>query len=186
MTKGAKGPSYDAIWATAMKTLQLREQIIADVVERTGIDEFMIERLVHGFYAKVRKDRVLGPIFDRRVKNWDLHLKRMCMFWSSVVLMSGRYHGQPMEKHLPLPIDSRHIDRWLGLFEETALELCPSAAATHFVERAGRIAQSLELGIAGKNGVLLMRGQRLRRPDAEVYLEGSETDHVQPNVRRNS
>jgi truncated hemoglobin YjbI len=37
----------------------------------------------------------------------------MCAFWSSVALMSGRYHGQPMEKHLPLPIDARHFDRWL-------------------------------------------------------------------------
>ena len=84
--------------------------------------------------------------------------------------MSGRYHGQPMEKHLPLPVDSHHFDHWLRLFRETALEVCPPAAASHFIERAERIAESLELGIAGKKGVLLMKGRRLRRPDAEVYL----------------
>jgi truncated hemoglobin YjbI len=45
--------------------------------------------------------------------------------------MSGRYHGQPMEKHLPLPVDSRHFDRWLALFDETAHDVCPPAAAAH-------------------------------------------------------
>jgi hemoglobin len=91
-----------------------------------------------------------------------------------------------MEKHLPLPVDSRHFDHWLGLFRETALEVCPSAAAAHFIERAGHIAESLELGIAGKNGILLMKGQRLRRPDAEVYLKGENgmvCDHAQSTFR---
>ena len=75
-----------------------------------------------------------------------------------------------MEKHLPLPIDGRHFDHWLRLFRETVLEICAPAAAAHFIERARRIADSLEFGIATKHGVLLMKGQRFRRPDAEVYL----------------
>ena len=86
----------------------------------------------------------------------------MFAFWSSVALMSGRYHGQPMEKHLPLPIDARHFDRWLNLFERTARDACPADAADHFVERARRIAESLELGIAGRAGVLLKNGERYR------------------------
>ena len=69
-----------------------------------------------------------------------------------------------MPKHLPLPVDARHFDRWLELFEATARELCPSVAADHFIERARRIAESLELGIAGANGVLLGKGQRYLRP----------------------
>ena len=44
----------------------------------------------------------------------------LCAFWSSVALMSGRYHGQPMVAHLPLPIDTPHFDRWLEIFAETA------------------------------------------------------------------
>jgi hemoglobin len=68
-----------------------------------------------------------------------------------------------MPKHLPLPIDGRHFDRWLALFEATAHELCPPAAADHFIERARRIAESLELGIAGANGMLLMKGERYLR-----------------------
>src|SRR5690606_27554223 len=118
----------------------------AEIVGRTGIDEAMIERLVHGFYAKVRADRLLGPVFEARIADWEPHLRQMCAFWSSVALMSGRYEGRPMQKHLPLPIDARHFDRWLALFAETAAELCPPAAAAHFVERAQRIAESLELG----------------------------------------
>jgi hemoglobin len=85
-----------------------------------------------------------------------------------------------MEKHLPLPVDSRHFDRWLRLFHETAFELCAPAAAAHFVERAARIAESLELGIAGQHGILLMKGQRLQRPDAEVHLTGGFDGESEP------
>ena len=141
-------------------TTERRERITAGIVARTGIDEAMIERLVHSFYAKIREDALLAPVFDARIRDWDLHLKRMCAFWSSVALMSGRYHGSPMTKHLPLPVDAAHFDRWLALFEETARKVCPPEAEAHVVERARRIAESLELGIAGHHGVLLGRGER--------------------------
>ena len=55
------------------------------------------------------------------------------------------------------------LDRWLTLFEATTRDLCPPVAATHFIERARRIAESLELGIANANGVLLGVGERYRR-----------------------
>ena len=140
-----------------------RAQLTAEIMERTGIDEAMIERLVRGFYAKVREDAMLGPIFEARIKDWEPHLAQMCAFWSSVALMTGRYHGTPMAKHLPLPVDGGHFDRWLALFEETAREICPGEAEAHFVERARRIAQSLELSIAGFHGVILGKGDRFRR-----------------------
>ncbi len=143
-----------------------REQLTAEIMERTGIDEAMIERLVRGFYARVREDVVLGPIFEARIKDWEPHLARMCAFWSSVALMTGRYHGTPMARHLPLPVDGSHFDRWLALFEETAREICPGKAEAHFVERARRIAQSLELGIAGAHGVMLGKGERFRHNQA--------------------
>ena len=123
----------------------------------------MIERLVHAFYANVRTDELLGPIFEARVRDWEAHLQRMCAFWSSVALMTGRYHGTPMAKHLPLPVDAEHFDRWLALFEHTAREVCPPEAEQHFVERAHRIAESLELGIAGFHGVRLGPEERFRR-----------------------
>lgn len=118
----------------------------------TGIDEAMIGRLVDGFYDRVRADPLIGPVFAERIRDWGPHLAQMKLFWSSVALMSGVYHGRPMPKHLPLPVDGRHFDRWLELFRATARDLCPPAAADHFIERAERIAESLELGIAGANG----------------------------------
>ena len=97
------------------------------------------------------------------IGDWEPHL---CAFWSSVALMSGRYHGTPMVKHVALPIDA---DRWLALFEVTAREICSPEAAAHFVERARRIAASLELGIAGGHGVLLGNGERFASEAGAVH-----------------
>lgn len=141
-----------------------RAAIVEQIRAETGIDEAMIARLVDGFYERVRADPLLGPVFDQRIDDWGPHLEQMKLFWSSVALMSGAYHGRPMPKHLPLPVDAYHFDRWLELFETTARDLCPPAAADHFIERARRIAESLELGIAGANGVLLGKGERYLRP----------------------
>ena len=146
-----------------MTAAERREAIVADITARTGITEAMIERLVRSFYARVRSDPMLAPVFDARIRDWEPHLQQMCAFWSSVALMSGRYHGTPMPKHMPLPIDAAYFDRWLELFEATAVEICPPEAAAHFVERARRIAASLELGVAGANGVMLGLGERFRR-----------------------
>ncbi|MFC4311869.1 group III truncated hemoglobin [Steroidobacter flavus] len=140
-----------------------RAAIVQQMREQTGIDESMIEQLVHGFYARIRADDLLGPIFNSRIQDWDPHLKRMCAFWSSVVLSSGVYHGQPMRMHLPLPVDARHFDHWLGLFEQTARELFSDKIAEYFLDRARRIAMSLELGIASSHGVLLGSGERFHR-----------------------
>lgn len=149
-----------------MTAAERRERITAEIVARTGITEPLIERLVRAFYAKVRADAVLGPIFEARIHDWEPHLDRMFAFWSSVALMSGRYHGTPMAKHMPLPVDADHFDRWLALFEQTAREICPPEAASHFAELARRIAASLELGVAGAQGVLLGNGERFRRNEA--------------------
>ena len=150
-----------------------RARITAEIVARTGIDEAMIDRLVRQFYAKVRGDVLLGPVFAARIVDWEPHLRRMCEFWSSVVLMSGRYHGNPMVRHVTLDIDATHFDRWLALFEETATEICPPAAAEHFAERARRIAESLELGVALRQGVLLAKGERFRSARAVPRKEGA-------------
>lgn len=128
---------------------------------RTGITEAMISTLVRGFYAKIQRDPLLGPIFDKHIADWEPHLQRMEAFWSSITLMTGRYHGKPMAKHLPLPVEARHFDHWLALFEETAKELCPPQAADLFIERAHKVAESIELAIAGHHAILLSPGERL-------------------------
>lgn len=151
---------------TPMDTVRDRRAAMTEAIRtETGIDEAMIDRLVRDFYARVRGDAMLAPIFEARVEDWETHLQRMCAFWSSVALMTGDYHGQPMQKHLPLPVDAGHFDRWLLLFEATARNLCPPRAADHFIERARRIAESLELGIAGSQGTLLRKGERFHRAE---------------------
>ena len=141
-----------------------RDAAVQRLRDETGIDEAMIDALVEGFYARVRDDALIGPIFADRITDWAPHLKQMKLFWSSVALSTGVYQGRPMPKHLPLPIDARHFDRWLELFAETARALCPPIAADHFIERARRIAESLELGVANASGVLLAKGERFVRP----------------------
>jgi hemoglobin len=140
-----------------------RAAIVALTQRETGIDEKMIETLIRGFYARVRQDPVLAPIFESKISEWEPHLEKMFAFWSSLALQTGRYHGRPMAKHMPLAVDARHFDRWLKLFEETARDLCPPAAAERFIERARRVAESLELGVASANGVLLGKGERYQR-----------------------
>ncbi len=59
-----------------------------------------LQALVDRFYAKVRADDLLGPLFNRAVEDWPEHLERLGAFWSSVMLTSGRYKGSPMGAHL--------------------------------------------------------------------------------------
>jgi hemoglobin len=114
-----------------------------------GITEGMIHDLVHTFYDKIRDHQELGPIFNRVIGNgWDAHLAKMCDFWSSVVLKTGRFKGAPMPAHLRLKmVQPSHFAQWLDLFQATALSLFSPEIAAIFVSRAENIARSLQLGM---------------------------------------
>lgn len=116
----------------------------------------MIRDVVHAFYAEIRRDPALGPIFNRVIDgDWDAHLAKMCDFWSSVLLMTGRFKGSPMAAHARIAdIRPAHFVRWLHMFRQTAERLCPPPAAALFVEKSEMIAQSLQLGIAASRGEL--------------------------------
>lgn len=112
------------------------------------ISEELIARLVETFYGRVREDAVLGPIFMARLgENWEPHLAKLRDFWSSVTLMSGRYRGKPQAAHEPLGLQPAHFERWLALFEATVAETCDGPAAFLFIDRARRIAESLQIGL---------------------------------------
>ena len=65
-----------------------------------------IKALVDTFYDKVNADALLAPIFNEVAHvDWPAHMPRMYDFWSSLLLHTGRYQGQPFLKHIPLPID---------------------------------------------------------------------------------
>lgn len=105
------------------------------------LSEALVERLVGTFYGRIREDAVLGPIFESRLAGrWDLHLAAMVEFWSSVVLLTGRYRGRPHVAHQSLDLLPEHFQRWLVLFESVVTELCTGPAAARFIDRAHRIA----------------------------------------------
>ena len=112
------------------------------------ISEALVESLVYTFYGRVRADEVLGPIFEARLAGrWDDHLGKLVDFWSSVALKTGRYAGRPHAAHHDLKLEAAHFQRWLALFEETVRDLCAGPAAALFIERAHRIADSLQIGL---------------------------------------
>jgi hemoglobin len=113
------------------------------------VDRAFIGRLVRTFYARVRRDERLGAIFARHVAgDWDPHLEKMTDFWCSVILKTGAYQGRPVPAHLKLKeVVEGDFGIWLGLFRETARELCEPEVAAVFIDRAERIAQSLKLAM---------------------------------------
>lgn len=114
-----------------------------------GIDEAGLDRLVTAFYARIREDGALGPIFNDAVADWPEHLKKLTAFWSSVMLTSGRYKGQPVPAHMKhvARITPELFDRWLALWAETTAELMPAPAAAALQGKAERIAESLKLAL---------------------------------------
>ena len=118
--------------------------------ESIGITEDYIDRFVDAFYARVRKDDVLGPIFNARVDDWPDHLAKLKQFWASVLHNAGTYSGRPMPAHVAIAeINRGHFDHWLVLFRQTLEEVAPTSDAPEAVhERARMIADSLMNGIA--------------------------------------
>ncbi|MEY8841833.1 group III truncated hemoglobin [Cribrihabitans sp. XS_ASV171] len=124
-----------------------RPAMTREIAARTGLDDEILDRLVRRFYDRVRRDALLGPIFADRITDWEPHLQRMVAFWSSVALMTGRYHGAPVPAHAGLPVTWTHFGRWLELFRATAREVCTPEGAAHVIDKAERIARSLHMAV---------------------------------------
>ena len=123
--------------------------MISCASERDVVTEEGIRGLVDALYTKVRVDPELGPIFARAIPgDWQPHLNTMVDFWSSVMLTSGRYRGNPVAKHLAVEgITMQLFERWLALFNETCGELFDERLAREFGTKAERIAESLKLAL---------------------------------------
>lgn len=136
-----------------------------------SLSDDLIRRVVHDFYSRVRSDPVLGGIFETRLNGrWDAHMRTMTDFWSSVVLQSGRYAGKPHIAHHGLDLDHSHFLHWLELFEETVSYSCEPDVAALFVDRARRIADSLEIGLnIGPKALEVFAG-----PDAPTSTPGKQ------------
>lgn len=108
------------------------------------ITEAQIANLVDRFYAKVREDDEIGPLFNQEVHNWDAHLALLKDFWSTVLLATGRYKGNPLVAHFRLPLEERYFGRWLALFTETAREVMSPPHAAIVSEKAHLIATNIK------------------------------------------
>ena len=109
--------------------------------------EAEVAELVTTFYAKVRDDVILGPIFECHVPDWTLHMPKMIAFWSAALRGSKNYRGNPMVVHRALPgLTHSMFERWLDLFHESVSEMKNQAMAERAVELSQRIAQSLWYG----------------------------------------
>jgi hemoglobin len=114
------------------------------------ITEGEISRLVERFYAKVRVDPEIGPVFNHAVQNWDAHLALLKDFWSTALLSTGRYRGNPLLAHFPLPIGERNFACWLRLFSETAHEVMSSSQAEIVTNKADLIAMNMKRVLASR------------------------------------
>ena len=115
-----------------------------------GISEEALTALVDAFYARVRRDPLIGPVFNLAIQDWPDHLEKLQSFWSSVMLTTGRYKGRPLPAHVKHgdSITDASFARWLALWRETTEELLDPASAAALQDKATRIAESLSLGIA--------------------------------------
>jgi hemoglobin len=120
---------------------------VADKLDHVSEDG--IRQLVDAFYIRVRADPELVPIFARAIPgDWQPHLSKMYAFWSSVMLTTGRYKGNPVAKHLIIPdMKLALFERWLALFEATCREQFDNATSEAFRIKAERIAESLKLAL---------------------------------------
>lgn len=108
-----------------------------------------VKLLVDRFYEKVRKDALIGPIFDERIQDrWPQHLEKMYTFWQTVLLGEHTYYGSPFPPHAQLPVSKIHFERWLDLFAQTLSELFSGEVAAEALWRANKMAEMFQYKIA--------------------------------------
>ena len=101
-----------------------------------------IRLLVDSFYGKVRQDGLIGPIFIGAIgEDWPAHLEKMVRFWQTVLFGEHTYNGSPFPPHARMPLESRHFETWLGLWNGTVDSLFEGPKATEAKWRAGKMAE---------------------------------------------
>ena len=113
--------------------------------QAASLNEKTIASLVDRFYARVRQDALLGPVFNEAIgDHWTEHLATLTDFWTSVLLASGRYKGNPMMAHLAIPqMDEQHFSRWIGLWRQTTGEVFGPEVSAALVAKAEMMGERL-------------------------------------------
>ena len=104
-----------------------------------------VKTLVNTFYGKVRADETLSGIFNDRIQDrWPEHLEKMYRFWQTLLLNEHTYFGAPFPPHANMPVEHRHFERWLTLFEQTVNDLFSGEKAEEAKWRGRKMAQLFE------------------------------------------
>lgn len=115
---------------------------------RFDITADQINTIVARFYARVRRDDVLGPIFAAHVTDWPLHEEKIARFWRSAILFEGSYDGNPMRAHVMAGnVEPAMFAHWLGLFDTILGEVLPAPSAAAFSALAHRIGAGQRMGL---------------------------------------
>jgi hemoglobin len=101
-----------------------------------------VSLLIHSFYGKVRADALLSPVFSH--VDWDHHTPVIINFWAMLLLGESDYKGNPFQKHINLPIQREHFDRWLFHFRATVDEFFEGEKAAEAKARAVNIANMFQ------------------------------------------
>ncbi len=118
-----------------------------DIMDITDIKIFVDE-----FYAKVRLDDLIGPVFMQVIADWQPHLNRMYAFWNAVLFGAPGFKGNPFAKHAPLAIERPHFDRWLALFDGTIDSHFEGPVADETKKKAGLMAEMFVNRLRNLNG----------------------------------
>jgi hemoglobin len=110
--------------------------------ERIGGRERVMFLLRH-FYADVRQQNLIGPVFNRQIQDWPAHLEKIADFWSNVTGGPMRYSGPMPMKHVPLGIDERHFDAWLDLWRRHCRAHIGGAEAEELIAAAEMIGERI-------------------------------------------
>jgi hemoglobin len=116
-------------------------------------DADRIALLVHGFYADVRNDPLLGPVFEKALHGrWDAHLQRLVDFWSTVALGTRSFKGDVFGKHMALEgVTPAHFAAWVGLWQHHTSRLFAPEVAHDLQVAAHGIARNLFRGYFGSD-----------------------------------
>jgi len=126
--------------------------------EITNIED--IRLLVDSFYSEVRKDSVLGDIFNNTIQDhWPEHMDKLYRFWETVLLGNHTYFGSPFVPHAKLPVGKNHFDRWIELFNNTIDQHFIGEKAEEAKWRANKMAEMFQHKLAyyqqsGSSGLL--------------------------------
>ncbi|MFK7756529.1 MAG: group III truncated hemoglobin [Flavobacteriales bacterium] len=114
-----------------------------------------IRKLVGIFYGTIRKNEVLGPIFNKAIpeETWEAHMEKITDFWDSAVFGTMTFKGNPATKHVELDkannysIDQKHFAIWLTHWKEIIDANYTGAVAENMKLRAEKMATGLYLGM---------------------------------------